>query len=389
MGRNYSPKTFLRKTPNAILKEYFSRRNLLTDIDFDTLGETEVEPIAQALDELPEKQRTEIEADFRLINEMSCDLGVRVLIEEAGFPIHDLDFSGTFEEMKNHYERAFWAFLNHPIVFEISSELAYMDRVGGWKQRYVGKGLQPAIEQEDLDNLAKSLSEFYKKQGRGYHCKIDNYLRQMPERHCYFAYPEDYATTDMGYDEEGEFKHWPKRPAFEVIFVYRPESGFLEVSAKGKKDEIEKLQEIFCQTIFGLDGLPDEKGKHYDLSKLKDKDFDLVTEPQDGIDDVIIKMLRLDLPGFGNRRITFEASTKSAEQPVHKLIEQALNKAKIPLDKTLVAKARIQFKFSAREGKRGKTLTFEISIPDRCTLKDDPPDQIAKKYIEKWGLVSG
>jgi hypothetical protein len=75
--------------------------------------------------------------------------------------------------------------------------------------------------------------------------------------------------------------------------------------------------------------------------KLKDQNFAFVTEPQDGIDDVIIKMLRFDLPGFGNRRITFEASTKSAEQPVHKLIEQALNKAKIPLDNTLVAKARL------------------------------------------------
>jgi len=59
------------------------------------------------------------------------------------------------------------------------------------------------------------------------------------------------------------------------------------------------------------------------------------------------------------------------------------------LDKTPVAKAKLQFKFAARERKKGKTLTFEISSPDRCTLKDDPLDQIAKKYIEKWGLVSG
>jgi len=163
----------------------------------------------------------------------------------------------------------------------------------------------------------------------------------------------------------------------------------LEVSAKGRTDEIEKLQEIFCQTILGLDGLPDEKGKHYDLSKLKDKDFAFRRDPRDGIDKVTIKMLRLDLPGSGNRRVTFEASSPRAEQPVHTLIEQALNKAKVALETTLVAKAKLQFKLASREGKRGKSLTFEISIPDRCTLKDDPLDQIAKKYIEKWGLVSG
>ncbi len=141
--------------------------------------------------------------------------------------------------------------------------------------------------------------------------------------------------------------------------------------------------------ILGLDGLPDEKIKPYDLSKLKDKDFRFITDPQDGVDNVIIKMLRLDLSGFGNRRLTFEASGKSEGQPVHKLIEQALNKVKIPLDNTTVARARLQFKFKGREGKKGKTLTFEISIPDRCTLKDDPFDQIAKKYIEKWGFMGG
>jgi len=389
MSRNYSPKTFLRQTPNALLKEYFSRENILTDIEFDSPEETKIEPIAQALDELPENQKRNIEADFRQINEMACARGVRVLVEEAGSPFHNLNLSGTFEQMKNHYERAFWVFLNHRVVFEIASELAYMDRVGSWRRRYVREGLQPAVEPEDLASLAEALSEFYKKQGRGHHYKIDNYLRQIPERHCYFAYPEDYAITDIGYDEEGKFTHRPKRPAFEIIFVYRPESGFLEVSAKGKKDEIENLQEIFCQTILGLEGLPDAKGKHYDLSKLKEKNFAFVTDPQDGIEGVLIKMLRFDLSGFGNRRITFEASSKGEEQPVHTLIEQALNKAKVPLDKTPVAKAKLQFKFAARERKKGKTLTFEISIPDRCTLKDDPLDQITKKYIEKWGLVSG
>jgi hypothetical protein len=41
MSRNYAPKTFLRQTPNAILKEYFQHKNLLGGIDFDKLGETE------------------------------------------------------------------------------------------------------------------------------------------------------------------------------------------------------------------------------------------------------------------------------------------------------------------------------------------------------------
>jgi len=389
MSRNYSPKTFLRQTPNTILKEYFRRKDLLKDIDFDKLGETEIEPIFEAMDGLSEKQRNSIEADFRQINEMACEKGTMVLIEEAQFPVHNLNIPKTLGDMESHYERAFWVFLNHRVVFDIACDLAYMDSLGSWSSRKVGAGLVPAVDEKDKRNLADGVSEFYKKQGRGQRCHVDNYLRQQPERHCYFVYPEDYATTEIGFDDEGKFYHRLRKPAFEVIFVYRPESGTLEVSAKGGKKVVEALQEIFCKTILGLDGLPNLEKRHFDLSKLNDETLKFVTEPADGIEKVTITMLRLDLPGIGNRRITLEASASNNEQPVYTLIEKALNKSNIPLGKALITRAKIQIKFAGRDGKKSKSLTFEISHPDRCTLKDDPLDQIAKKYLEIWGFVSG
>jgi hypothetical protein len=281
MSRNYSRNTFLRQTPNKTLKEYFAEKKLLTDINFDGLRETEIEPIAEALDALGEKQRTEVEAEFAKVCEMAYPLGVQVLIEEASSPYHNLDWTETFEQMQNPYEKALFAFVHDRKVFDIALDLAYMDRVGGWKQRYVGERLTPAVESQDKDGLANAVCAFYVKQGRGRHCKVDNYRRENPERHCYFAYPEDYATTEMGYNDKGEFYHWPTRPAFEVIFVYQPENGFLYVRAKGKGEEIEKLQEIFCQNILDLDQLPDKKTKHFDLEPLKDKEIRFPTDPAD------------------------------------------------------------------------------------------------------------
>jgi hypothetical protein len=264
-----------------------------------------------------------------------------------------------------------------------------MDRAGGWKQRYVGEGLTPAVDQQDIDGLANAVCAFYGKQGRGRHCKVDNYRRENPERHCYFAYPEDHATTAIGYDDNGRFRHWRTRPAFEVVFVYHPESGFLNISAKGRGEEIEELQEIFCQTILGLDQLPDKRTKHFDLELLKNKETRFPTNPADGVDAVCVRMLRLDVPGTGNRRITFEASSPNDGKAIYKLIDRALAKQNLSLDDVVVAKAKLQFKFAGKDGKRGKSLTFEISAPDRCTLKDDPMDQIAKKYVEQWGFIRG
>ena len=40
MWRNYVPNTFLRRTPNKVLKEYFARKDLLKDIKIDTSIDT-------------------------------------------------------------------------------------------------------------------------------------------------------------------------------------------------------------------------------------------------------------------------------------------------------------------------------------------------------------
>jgi hypothetical protein len=389
MSRNYSRNTFLRQTPNRILKEYFAGKGLLTEVDFDSLRETEIEPIAEALNGLEDEQRKEVEAEFAQVYEMACSLGVQVLIEEAGSVYHNLDWAESFARMQNPYEKALFAFMNDRKVFEIALDLAYMDRVGGWKQRYVGEGLTPGAEEQDKENLEKAICAFYANEGRGRHCKVDNYRRENPERHCYFAYPEDYPTTEMGYNDKGEFYHWPTTPAFEAIFVYQPQSGFLYVRAKGNGEDIEKLQEIFCQNILGLDRLPDKKTKHFDLELLKNKEIRFPTDPADGVENVCVRMLRLDVPGTGNRRITFEASLPGDGKAIYRLIDRALAKQSLSLDDVIVAKAKLQFKFAGRNGKKGKPLTFEISTPDGCTLKDDPMDQIAKKYIERWGFISG
>ncbi|MDI9431538.1 MAG: hypothetical protein QM570_07455 [Planctomycetota bacterium] len=387
MSRNYSPKTFLRKTPNALLKEYFAAKGVLGEIAFEKLGETKVDPVIAAMEALPVRERTLIEQEFRQINELAYEQGVRVLLEEGQSPYHELDLAETFGSMGSHYERAFWMFLNHRKVFDIAADFAYMDRVRSWRNREVGAGLTPAVEKNDLLALAHEVSAFYRQEGRGYHCVVDNYLREDPERHCYFAYPEDYGTVDMELNEQEEFIKRARKPAFEVVFVYRPQTGILETNAKGRKDQIEKLLGIFCRVILGLDGLPDKPSERYDLAPLKDPSISLATDPEDGIEGVFIRMLRFDLPDSGNRRITFEANSATDGKAIYRLIERVIAKQGLPMNIVTVAKAKLKLEFAGVDGKKGKTLTFEISTPDRCTLKDDPPDQIARKYIERWGFV--
>ena len=381
MSRTYSPKTFLRLAPNALLKAYFAKKDLLGEIEFDKLGETNVDPIMQAINGLLPGRQTKVEADFRAVNEMACAAGTRAILEEGTF--HKKDWSKAFEAMKNHYERAFWTFLHERDIFEVAGYFTEMDSLGSWRRRFAGRNLKPAVERSDLEALEKEVSAHYAKEGRGHHCHVDNYLRQIPERHCYFVYPEDYGTTDMEFDEKGEFKERSRKPAFEIIFVYRPEEGHLEASASGKKEQVEALMEVFGKTILGLPRLPDEeKEPEYNLSGLKNRDFEFRFAVTDGIEAVTVRQLRLDLPGDKGRRIILQASA-SPQKPkaLYDLLDTALNKENLPLDSLTVSQAKLRIAFKAQPGQRAKTLTFEVSLPDRCTLKDDPHDQVAKKCL--------
>jgi len=52
MTRNCSRNTFLRQTPNRLLKKYFDRKGLSAEVDFDGLGDTGIAPIAETLNGL-------------------------------------------------------------------------------------------------------------------------------------------------------------------------------------------------------------------------------------------------------------------------------------------------------------------------------------------------
>ena len=204
-------RTFLRKTPNALLKQYFEQRNLHLGLEWDTLGETDVEPIFEALDRLPEARQQQVESDFRMVNDLACEAGTLAILEEARF--WNRDWSDAFAKMRNAYERSMWTFLNEPQRFRVAGNFHEMDRRRGWRRRFVGHRLRARSDEAALEALAAGLRDYYRRQARGRHCHVDCYLRREPERHCYFAYPEDYASTDLGYDEHGRFQQRARRSA--------------------------------------------------------------------------------------------------------------------------------------------------------------------------------
>jgi len=387
MGRQYSARTFLRNVPNRLLQKYFEDHGIDIGVSWTVVSETEVEGLFGIMEQFPEEKRSRIDSDFRMINELACERGTLAILEEAG--LRGADLAKRFERMKNAYERAFWTFLNEPDCFQMAGCFHEMDRQGGWRRRYVGHHLEAKQGRGALRSFEEELQMVYRRQGRGRFCHVDYYCRQNPDRHCYFAYPEDYANTDMGYDEHGQFQRRARRSALEIIFVYRPADGMLDLRGKGNRKQIAEIQKVFGEHILGMEQLPDERERiPYDLDGLKDAGFPFSTDPKDRIAAVHVRQLRLDVPNPKPGRITV-LSHQSDRNPhaLHDLLDEAINKARVPLTTLHVSAAKLQFAFMPRDGKRPKTLTFEVTYPDGCTLGDDPVDQLAKKYLHEWGIA--
>ncbi len=411
MGTDYSPYNFIKKTPNRLLEQYFDSEEIVPVVEIEVedddgekklkkvkiskLEETQFEPILKLIGLQTEEKQKKIGAAFLKINEIACKAGTRCLIEESRYEAHNLDIAAMLESMSSHCECAIYMYLNHGKVFKNSGHFQKMDGTT-FKKIYADKGLDPNQEDSDLQNFKAEIIKHYKEEGRGKHCKVDVFKRPDPERYCYFVYIEDHPDL-MDQFEGDTFMQTPVNPAFKVVFVYHPESGRIEHNAKGKYKQKNQLHDIFCQDVLKMPDKPDKKTRMYDLEKLKNR-FDF--KPRETNDNITsVKLKHIELKINDERSIAF--SDKSDEANIYDLIDDALslqdissgeaqNPKRILLADVTVTKVRINILFRKLPGDwRTPSVTFDITMPDSCTLKDTPLELIAQRYIEKWGLISG
>ncbi|SEN74018.1 hypothetical protein SAMN05216404_106243 [Nitrosospira multiformis] len=112
MGRHYSPKSFFRHVPNAMLKQYFDKAGVLTEHDFSGVPEAKIELIYKAWLSLPDALQRKTERDFKEIDALACEGGIKAIIDEArrqGGNIAEI-----LSQKEGFHEKVFWVFLERP-----------------------------------------------------------------------------------------------------------------------------------------------------------------------------------------------------------------------------------------------------------------------------------
>ena len=122
---------------------------------------------------------------------------------------------------------------------------------------------------------------------------VEYHYRSNPDRHCFFAFADDYSGALLTMAQDGLMRQ-SVRPVFEICFVFYPEEGVLELAAPGRAKEIAALQELFCRIALGLEGRPTGKAQViFDLNGLLNPGFSFPTDPEDGIERVDLLAVEL------------------------------------------------------------------------------------------------
>ncbi len=375
MARHYTNKDFFRQMPNALLARYFQGRELFGDLDFSAMKEGKPDELFAAWLTLTEAQRNAMDAEFRDIFDMSCEKGFRAIIDEAEYQMDEDEYTAWVEKLSalpGHYERAMATFLDHKNFWKGATRLYHADSLSYWRKRKNLSHQPAAVDDASIQQLAGLIrTYFHHTEGRGNNCVVEPYRRG--ELDYFFAFPEDYSQQASEW-VNGEFKPRPHNPAFEVIFVYSKKDGSLDLHFRGSYKAIEPLQSMFATAILKLDELPPDPkdARIYDLAPLLQKSFEFVPAVGSGIENVVVKRLRLSSRVKRGDRITLEADTTANPGAVYALLEQ-IGKT-LPMNLYNITQVELVASVVVDPDKPAKLVKFHITHPNTCSLKYDELD---------------
>jgi hypothetical protein len=390
MAKPFDPRKVLKQIANPLLREFYTRRDELTDVPWDDLSEHKIDAIFEAWQALPERQKVEVQVILRDVCELADHRGRAVLAEEILWrcPERALEFEAQTSKADN----AMWVYLNVHEAFDEAAMFARADALAAgryWNRRNSLPKKELAFDQQMCDRLAEALTSYYgPTQMRGRHCHIVHYRRSGGGDY-FFAYLDDYPDKHLVFDGNSDQPIVrADRYAFENVFVYNAGDGSMELFAQGGKKVWEPLQTAFCQAVLDEEIDPaDPMRPAYQLDHLLTPDFPLPTDPADGVEEARITLLRIAPRGSGGY-IEIKADPKGHRSDIYRKIERWI-KAGVVVDGARVLKASFHLKFQGNSNGRQPTMSFDVSAPNSSNLKSKPDEQreVGERCLKLWKVV--
>lgn len=389
----YSLKSFLRETQNSLLQAFFKREGVLSDFKWISkdkddkvipLPETDVSGLAEAIEQIGGDDRAKLICKLRDITSLADENIISTMIEHGKKPRYGIklaeEFSGN--KVEGPFDRAMWVNLYHNDLYRYTLKFIQVISIDGTWDFLIKIKKDYKTNANKLSAFKESVIKHYVGKGRGEKCIIDDYYsNENIKQYCYYTFHEDCIKTPLDFNEEGDdVVRKPQHRIFENIFFFEPQTGNLRIHARGERNT-EKLADLFCKHMLGLDIRPNRDAKIYDMSKiLENPDFEFDNEAT--IHKVHVTEIVCDMGN--NEEITLKTKDRKRKGLLLlKRLHMAVGSYGIAQSSPKITKLRFQVEFTEPEGMKKKTRTREIVLPNRTDLTDDSYDNIIRKHIEK------
>lgn len=380
---------FLRKTPGEALREYFDRPEIGLPTEFDwSVPEAELSrPLLGAIEKMSRVQRDRISNDAERVHALSDEPGQAAVYSVAQDPVF-------LDGLANPHARSLWMFLNAQDRFRHAEEVRFTEdrRRGRMWAGYMTDA--DCVVQRDASARHAFISAIKKFSGAAHaHVDIFDRVRTTHEGdECDLVqvtiYREGRPDDLLRFDDKWSLMRQAYRPVFEAAVTYEPATGGIEVIANDKATR----GEIVKATVTHLLGIAFKENRLplrcYDLSVLLTP-YDFPVDPEDGVEGVEVRELRLMPIDDSSRRVTLENMAR-ADGTIWSMADEMFQERTPLRDGFVITRAKLAVKLAKRPGgDRRRTLTLSITWPHGCDLKDRTATEqmIGEKYLRRWGIL--
>lgn len=371
-----------------MLRLFFGAADISTGSDWDNLTEGDHQSIYLAWLNMAPGSREQVEQMLRYVHETASSAGVQAFIAEAYF--RNIDITASIGPLDGHHTKALWVLINHSMVFHTARLLLSVSNTFGryWNLTPGIPHTLPDTDPNAVQNLKIAIASLYRReQARGHCCTIESYSR----RGCLylFVYLDDYTQTHTGHDDRGKLSRHPLRPTFEVVFVYNRPAGTLDLYAPGERRWRTTLRDLFCEHILHHEPPPAPADQPpYRMKGLLSRSFPLPTDSTAGVISATIRRLKL-IPPRRARRVILEADPAAGED-IYDMLDDHFPADRFPREQVWVNQVTFGVKYCTSDDDRERSLTFTVSYPDACDLRNKPEDQraVGEWCLRRWGILN-
>jgi hypothetical protein len=380
----------LRQISYDLLEVFLARHDARPELPCVKPPKPGKKPVCSGWQRVPDARRKEAQIALRDVHDLAGGRGLKIFAEEIRrtYP----ERADEFIALEGRLDKAMWAYLHLPAVFEQAALFARADALANgryWVKRNSLPRRPVTVDQPMIDHLQDALHGYYwSAEMRGRHCKVEHYDRQNGAQYFY-AYLDDWPDKQLVFADDGEIVPRSERFAFSNVFVFNPSEGSLELVAKGGAPVHFPLQRAFCRSVLGIDvRRADPLRPAYLLDHLLEPGFSFVTDPADRVARVILRRMQVvpivACPDCEDLKLTF----RRGSDPVA-VLRNVLLGVHLDLSQVSVQEASFEVTLLPDLSGQGKQMTFKVTAPSSCNLKSKPDElrEVGERCLRLWGIT--